>query len=544
MKKSKQKLFVFISIIFLLLLSACSQNTQDATSGKGKSSGSSSNGGKAIYIGMTTPPSQLNPINAKELNTQILSSILFESLFELDNSMEFLPKLGESMETEDNQNFVIKLNPKVKWTDGEPFTTEDIAFTLQTMANPKVVSVGLQSLSIIEGLSDNGTLPDGETEITGIEIIDPHTFNVHTKVPVDINFLKEKLGVDIRFLPKHVLKDVDPENLHQDPFMRNPNVTNGAFKLVKIANDQYVEFAANNDYYRGKPKLDKLFFKVLPSTNLVAQLQTGEIQMNSPSIGPIATDDLERVKNMSNVTLTTGESLFAQQLFVNLETITDKRVRQAIVQAIDRKVIVENVQHGMGEVTDGPYPPAHPYFNKDKEVYAYNPEKAKELLKAAGWDFNKTIDFAVPTGNKAREQAATIIAENLKEIGMKVEINKYDLPTALQKGAKHEFDLLFIGIPFTLDPDRSIYYQTGGPYNFSGYSNPQVDKLINEGRMEVNPEKRHVIYEQMVDILHDELPNITLYSLNSPGAVSNKVKVGEPKDYGMYYNIHEWDIEN
>ncbi|MBI0580532.1 hypothetical protein IEC97_24610 [Neobacillus cucumis] len=543
MRKWTKKLFYALCLLSLLTLAACSDSSKETTSTNSGGSGTTSKGEKTMYLGLTNPPGTLNPINATDVSSQIVTSILFETLYDLDDKLQFQPKLAESLESKDNQNYVLKLNSKAKWTDGQPFTAEDIVFTLQLMANPKVASTGLKGLSVIDGLDNTGILPAGQKGITGLKVVDDHTLNIKTKNPIDPNYLKEQLGVNIRFLPKHVLKDVDPEQLQSNPFMQNPNVTNGAFKLVKFAKDQYVEFAANKDYYRGTPKLDKLFFKVLPSANLVAQLQTGEIQMTVPSVGPIAAEDYDKVKNMSTVNLVPGTPIYPQFLYYNVKTLSDVKVRQAIAYAINRKTIVDKLYKGQGEVNDGPYSTVHPYYNKNMTNYDYDPKKAKELLKEAGWDFNKTIDFAVPAGMKTREMQATVMAQNLQAIGLKVKISKYDLPTILQKGAKHEFDILLIGIPFQLDPDRSVFFQTGAPYNFAGYSNPEVDALLDKGKKEADPAKRHKIYEQLVEKLQQDLPVANLMSSTAPGAVSKKVKNAVPKDLGMFYNIQDWDIE-
>ncbi|MED1471835.1 ABC transporter substrate-binding protein [Bacillus salipaludis] len=543
MRKWTKKLFYTLCLLSLLMLAACSDSSKETTSTNSSGSGTTSKGEKTMYLGLTNPPGTLNPINAADVSSQIVTSILFETLYDLDDKLQFQPKLAESLESKDNQNYVLKLNPKAKWTDGQPFTAEDIVFTLQLMANPKVASTGLKGLSVINGLDNTGILPAGQKDITGLKVVDDHTLNIKTKNPIDPNYLKEQLGVNIRFLPKHVLKDVDPEQLQSNPFMQNPNVTNGAFKLVKFAKDQYVEFAANKDYYRGTPKLDKLFFKVLPSANLVAQLQTGEIQMTVPSVGPIAAEDYDKVKNMSTVNLVPGTPIYPQFLYYNVKTLSDVKARQAIAYAIDRKTIVDKLYKGQGEVNDGPFSTVHPYYNKNMTNYDYDPKKAKELLKEAGWDFNKTIDFAVPAGMKTREMQATVMAQNLQSIGLKVKINKYDLPTILQKGAKHEFDILLIGIPFQLDPDRSAFFQTGAPYNFAGYSNPEVDALLDKGKKEADPAKRHEIYAQLVEKLQQDLPVANLMSSTAPGAVSKKVKNAVPKDLGMFYNIQDWDIE-
>jgi peptide/nickel transport system substrate-binding protein len=540
MKKWTKMLCIFACILSLIALAACSNSSEPSSSDSKKSA---SKDGKTMFVGMTNPPATVNPINAVDVSSQIISGILFESLFDLDDQLNFVPKLAESMETEDNQNFVIKLNPNAKWTDGEPFTTKDIVFTLKLMTNPEVTSSGPQALSSIEGLDNKGMLPEGQTEISGLKIVDETTLNIKTKVPVDINLLMEKLGKDVRFLPEHILKDKDPATIHQDPFMQNPNVTNGAYTFLKYAKDQYVELSANREYYLGQPKIDKLFFKIMPSANLVAQLQTGEIHMNLPSVGPLAIEDLEKVKNMSNVTFIASEAMNAQQIFINLKNVSDKKVRQAIAYGIDREMMVEKLYKGEAEVTEGPYPSVHPYYNEETKKYDYDPEKAKQLLKEAGWDSSKTLDFAVPAGNKTREQMATVIAENLQAVGVKVQVSKYDIPTLIQMGIKKDYDLLMLGIPFQLDGDKAQFYATGGPNNFAGFSNPRFDELTANGKSEPEPAKRQIIYDESVEIIQEELPTITVLVIKSSAAVAKNVKAVLPKEMGMFYNIHEWDIE-
>src|SRR5206468_4619116 len=109
---------------------------------------------------------------------------------------------------------------------------------------------------------------------------------------------------------------------------------------------------ANKDYFKGAPKIDKLYFKIMPGANIVAQLQSGEIQMNYPIIGNIPLSDYEKVKNMSNVRTISGRPISYQALFFNTKTIQDARVRQAIAHAINRKLLVNNLLKGEGEIDD------------------------------------------------------------------------------------------------------------------------------------------------------------------------------------------------
>lgn len=555
MKFSAKSLISLILIMMLAVLSACSSGTKsdsspntangNTTNGNtaATNSGNKSNGGeKSVVIGITNPPVTLNPVNANDNASIYVSNIMYDSLLELVETMEFLPKLANSFETADNQNYVVKLNPNAKWTDGQPVTTQDIVFTLELIANPDVPTIGSSYISMIDGLTENGNFPAGTTTISGLKIVDDTTLEIKTKVPLDPVTIKEQIGTKIRFLPHHILKEVPKDQLATHPYMQNPDVTNGPFKYVAFEKDQYVEFAANKDYYRGTPKLDKLFVKIMPAANLVAQLQTGDIHMNITGIGNIAVSDFERVKNLTNVRTISGKPFNFQIMFINNETLPQK-VRQAIAYGINREMIVNNLLKGEGEVIDGPYTTIHPYFNPEYNKYNYDIETAKTLLAESGWDKSKVINLTVPTGNKTREQSGDIIAENLKEIGFNVEIQKYDFPTVMQKGKAHEFDLLLFGLLFNLDPDISTYYQTGVEYNYSSFSNTEMDRLLKEGLAEADSAKRHVIYDRIQEIAQEELPFLTLYADYRLKAVSKKVTHGEPKELGMFYDLHEWDIE-
>src|SRR5206468_11557559 len=133
----------------------------------------------------------------------------------------------------------------------------------------------------------------------------------------------------------------------------------------------------------------------------------------------------------------------------------------AIAYAINRELLVNNLLKGEGEIADTSFISDNPYLNKNIKPYDYNPKQAQQLLQEAGWDFNKTLTLVVPSGNKAREQSADIIVDNLKAVGVKAQINKFDIATVIQKGNKGEFDLLMIGLGLGLDPDVSYYVKTG-----------------------------------------------------------------------------------
>ncbi|MDF2658540.1 MAG: oligopeptide-binding protein AppA, partial [Paenibacillus sp.] len=229
-------------------------------------------------------------------------------------------------------------------------------------------------------------------------------------------------------------------------------------------------------------------------------------------------------------------------MMINTKTIPDVKVRQAIAYATNRQLIVDNLMKGDAEIFDSVYPSLSAYQNKSLKPTPFDPEKAKALLKEAGWDANKELDFVVPAGNLIREQSAQIIAENLKAVGIKTKISKYDFATVSQKSLKHEFDLLLTGMYMNIDPDSSAYYHSKGNSNSPAYSNPEVDQLLEKGKSEADEKVRKQIYDQVQVIVQKDMPLLTLYYNPTLIAVNKRVTKGEPRLFGTTYDVHEWDV--
>jgi len=500
---------------------------------------------KTVFIGQVNPPITWNPLNAPDIGSQYDQTPIFDSLLDMVTPLQFLPKLADAFELKDPTTILIKINPKANWTDGKPVSAEDVAFTINMIANPKVESSVGTYVAAFAGLDAKGKLPEGQSSLSSVKIVDGKTLEITLSKPVDLNMIKEQFGVKLLILPKHALEGADPAAFSQAPFFSKLDVTSGPYKFVKYEKDQYVEYVANHDYYRGAPKIEHMFIKLMPATNLAAQLQAGEIHFNTGlGIGLIPSTDFDTVKKLDNVRTKVEPNTSVQMMLFNMNTVTDPKIRQAIVYAINRPMILEKLLKGSGEVIDPPYTSLNPYYDKNVPQYSYDPAKAKALLAEAKWDPNRVIELVVPIGNKDREQSANIIEQNLTEVGIKVNMTKFDFPTIMQKGRKHEFDLLLIGNNFLIEPDNiSSMLDKGAPINFSDYKSQESIDLFLAGRQEPSFEKRKEIYSKLQQKLHDDLPLITLYSYQELMAVSKKLIKGEPRFYGTFYDVNEWDMQ-
>lgn len=550
MKTVILKGFSIVTIFSLLLLAACSGGTssnvtQDNSNSNSISNSTSSNTDEdptSMFIGLVNPPTGFNPINSGDIAAMFIQKFFQDTLLEMDGALNFVPRLAESFESEDGQHYTVKINKNAKWSDGTPVTSHDVAFTINTIANPKSETTQGANISMLDGLEQNGKLSEGETELSSIKIVDDKTIELTTEVPVDPNYMKEVFALNVLILPKHILGDVPVAELSKHPYMQKPTVTSGAFKFVKYEKDQYVELEANKDYYMGTPELDKLFIKIMPAPNLVAQLQTGELDFNiSKGIGKIAVQDYDTVSGFENVETSIEPTIgFQTMMFNNGRLNAD--VRKALAMAVDRQLIVDKLLKGFGEVIDGPYTSVSPFLDRSLGKIEYNQEKAKQMLEAAGFDFNTPLELVVPIGNKVREQSAPIIAQSLSKIGVKTEITNYDFPTIMQKGKAGDFDLLLIGFTLTLDPDSSNVYGTDATYNFMGYSNSEMDELLLKGKQEADVNVRKDIYSDIQKIIIDEVPVLTLYSDHDFAGVNKRVKYGKPRTFGTHHNLQKWSV--
>jgi peptide/nickel transport system substrate-binding protein len=546
MVKTKRFITLLVSFFVIFMLAACQDSSTTTTSKEGTNNNSETKDKKkSISIGITVAPGSFNPIDRNDFATLNITNLLFNPLMDLDEDFNYVPMLADSVETTDNQTFTAKLNPNVKWTDGKPVTSEDVLFTLEMISHPKVTSLFASNFAILEGLGKTGKLETGAfADLTGAKATDEHTIIFKTKNPIDIMAFHEKISFNLKAMPKHILKDVDPETLHQNAFMQNPTVSYGAFKFVSYQKNQFVELEANKDYYKGAPKLNNLYFKIMPAANLVAQFQSGEIDMNYPEIGSIAIQDYEKVKSMNNLVTKEGLPLNDKFIGFNNEKIKDKRVRQAIAYGINRQMLVDNLLKGSGQVVNVPYATVHPFYNDAVEgKYPFDPKKAKELLAEANWDTNKALKFVVPTGDATMEQAANIIVANLNDVGIKAEIQKLDTASAVQSLRSGDNDMFIWNNRFKLDPDVTQLFGTGASINFTRFSNSGVDQALANGLKETAENERKQYYHEFQELFAEELPQLGLYLDKRLRAVNKRVLIGEPKDMGMLINIHEWDVK-
>jgi peptide/nickel transport system substrate-binding protein len=499
-----------------------------------------------VVSGMWSPPNNFSPINTSSTYGFYPIHFMFQGMLEArleNNQVKYFPALASKWDVgADRQTYTFTIHPKAAWHDGKPVTSDDVLFTLMTISDPRTQTNRGAEIAAIAGVDAGGKRAPGAQ--LGFRIISPKEFEVKTKVPVDpIGFL-EHIGANIYILPKHILGNVPPDQLDRHPFFLAPTVGNGPFKFVQYKTDQYIEFVANENYHLGAPNVRRVFIRIIPPTTMVAQLERADMDMTAGAgIGVIPIEDWDRVKTLPNIRTVTFPGTNYQYMLANFQKpyLQDKRVRRAFAYAINRQLIVNQLIKGEAALAEGPIPPSNPYYNKNVKPYPFDTARARSLLQEAGWDFNRTLLLRVPVGNTLRERSADIIRENLLAAGVKVDIQKSDFPTHMASLYNANYDLALLGWGGPTDPDVSSQYRTGGQYNLSYHSIPQMDQLLDEGLRTADPAKRRQIYNQFQELFADELPVVVLYYENVRNAIAKRMQNVQEDTTGLYeFRTYTW----
>lgn len=484
--------------------------------------------GGHVTIGMWSAPDSFNPINTTTSYGGLCNSIMWESLLRYDDEAGYVGRLAESWEVSDDYTtFTFHLDPAAKWHDGEPVTAEDVEFAIWAITHPEIESSQGTFVSMLKGL-EGTKRPAGVDKVEGVKVIDEHTIQFITAQPTDPLAFYEPMGIWVRVVPKHIMGDVAPADFNNDPFWQNPVIGSGPFKFVRYETDQFVEFERNDDYYLGRPHLDKLIISIVTPATMVAQLEKGELDVTaSAGIGDVPLDDWERVQSLPNVNAYSYEADGHQYMTINVREgrpWTDVRLRHVLAYAINKQLMVDRLLKSEGSIAEGVIVPSTVYYNPAVEgKYRYDPEKAKALLAEVGWDPDYEVNLVLPTGNVVRELSSDIIQANLAEIGMKVKIEKMDWAALNARTAEGTFDLALSGWGGVLDPGsvQSIY-GTGFPFNNGAFSSPVIDDLLDRGAGTADTQERMAIYNEFQIKFLEEMPAIPLYWSNRLAAVSNR----------------------
>jgi peptide/nickel transport system substrate-binding protein len=536
---TRHKLFLCLMIIIVILVSGCSSKSIPLPKKL-----EMKHGGQLIY-GSLQEPNTLNPFLSDFLATAEVSSLIFSGLVVTNDKGEWTPDLALEVPTlqnggvsQDGLTVKYKLRSGVMWHDGKPLTAEDVRFTWQMIMNPKA----------------NVVSRDGYNKILSIETPDQNTVIVRFR-----EYYAPYLTLFPRILPKHVLESSG--DINKDPFNRAP-IGTGPFKFKEWRLSEAVILEANTAYYKGKPNLDQIVYKVIPDNNIMlAQLKNGEVDV----VTNVPFSQIDQVKGIEGVKVITTPNMIWEHLDFNLDNslFQDVKVRQAISLGIDKQAIITNVFKNAASLALGDQSPLSWGYNPAAKPIARDVAAAREMLTQAGWKqgtdgiFVKggrklAFSLSVPAGIKSREIVAQTISQQLKEVGIQVEVVVVDTKKFFGQVLKNRgFDTAMYAWVAGVDPNNvNLWHSKKIPsranqyegQNYPGWRNPEIDALVEQGARTVNIESRKQIYFRIQELLAQECPVIPLYFRTNIDIVKNTVENyhSNPTPAGSLWNAWQW----
>lgn len=437
---------------------------------------------------------------------------VYETLLWYDKEGNLIPWLAERWEvSDDGLVYTFYLRKGVYFTDGTEFDAYAVKANIDRWINPNVKVPTRSQLGPVKGA----------------EVVDKYTVKIILEKPYG-PFLQAVANYLLIASPK-VLEKYGNQSITDI----NDAIGTGPFKFAEWKSGQEIVMVANENWWMGRPKVNKLVWKIIPEAGTrEAALLAGDVDV---ALYP-PPSDLPKLKEDPNVAVYTP--LTNRILFVALHPVgplADPKVRQAINYAVDKQAIVENVLFGLGIPADAPIPPH--FFGYAKQTpYEYNPDKAKQLLAEAGYPDGFTMVLLHPTGRYLQDkQVAEAIQAYLQQVGIQVELKTGDWPTFVKSVLKPlnetDFDAVLVGWgPLINDAHFTLYAQFHSSQavpkglGLAYYSNPEVDRLLEQALSETDPQKRAELYAQAQQIIWQDAPWLFLYTQSNLLAASAKLK--------------------
>lgn len=560
---SKRLLCLFLTIVMVASVTACggSGNTGTADSGAaveeagqdGQLAGqeeesvepaAAETGEKIVNVGVTDSLGGVNPfaIDQTEINKYALD-LMFLPLVELDKDLNFQGMLADSVTTDDNIHFTVHVDDKATWSDGTPVTAYDVEYSVLRYASPLVGNTTLLLYAFAGTDDETGFVEEGASSMEGLKVIDDKTIEFTAKNPMALTTFQNSYGRYLHILPKHVIEKFAEGELTSNDWFNKPDVVSGPFFLTSYDPDHYISYEANKAYWKGTPKLDKLNIRIVDGSQLYAGLQSGEIDITQHTMSVIPQEDYESVEALENVSVVYGSPVTNQSAFIQTANVPDPRVRQAMVYAIDRNQLVEQLLKGHGEVVDGFLSSVSPFYDEKIVPLEYNPEKAKELLAEAGWDGSRTLRFYVNSGDNTFVNGVQVIVAQWAAVGIKAEITTVDLATLMSVAQTTDYDVMAVQYTYApVDPYPDVTWLLGGEGSWTGYYNEDVAAAL-EGTQNTSDISQIRDFYSVVDKkMQEDVAMFSVYVISPQGAVNKRVQGAEPSVYGFFNDVQNWDV--
>lgn len=549
----KKILFVASLILISLIAGNCSK---DQSSDK-----------NVVVIGIPSDVATINPLYAFDLQEGHLTDLLFlkPAMEKWNDSLgliEFEPMLAESWNVNKDSSFItVNLRDNIFWSDGKPITVDDIIFSFDVYSDPKVNSR-------LYGLFGNFYSDEN------LHVDAGKTFRKNSEKSLTIFFKDYKqfsfLDINFAILPSHAYQKISRDDIGTAEINFKP-ITSGPFKVYKWERDQKIHLIADSSSYLfNGNNVQEIIFKIVPDDfSLFTQLKTGEVDL-------IEGFEAERVKELNDYEQLTTTSIKGRDFdylgWNNIDPdayqkkqikpnrfFSSAKIRKALSIAINRNEIFRSVIGKFGQIYDSPISPIFKsYIDSSLFSFDYNPSLAKQMLEDEGWKDNngdgilekdnKKFSFNIysNTGNPIREYAATVIKNNLKEIGIEAETIFVERSELIDGLINKKYDAFLSGwtvqIPLNLDNFRDPVSEKG-MFNFSGYNNQEVNDLLANLNPSDSESKKFSTYKSISKILKETEPVTILFWVDNIIVYNKRIKNLKISPLGLYNDAWAWRVE-
>jgi peptide/nickel transport system substrate-binding protein len=475
--------------------------------------------GGTLYRRLSGDVNTLNFVRHNTLNEKFVLEYLHDPLLAWNDRHELIPALARSWEvTDGGRRFVFHLDPRATFSDGSPVRASDVVFTLQKIVDPE--SESAQYAGLFSGI-----------DLTSTRALDDHTVQVVFRQPR----ASQIEAFNIPVLPEHVYAEGDFKGYAFEV------VGSGPYVLERRTAGSEIRLKRREDYWRQKPYIHEIVFRVIgEDATAWNAMKSGQLDAER-----ISTDRWLSEKDSPAV-----RSLMEFHVFYELEymfiawnnrhpALNDPRVRRAMSMALDRKSIVESIYHGTARIISGPYTPDQRYYNTQIPPIEYDLARAAGLLDEAGWlregegtrrrgDEELAIEIYVSAGSTISQQIGQILQEALRQIGVQFKVTPLERATFFSSIIGGNFEAALLSWGIDSDPDQyTTFHSSQTPpsgQNFVYYRSGEADRLILEGRRELDPQKRMEIYHELHRVLAEDQPYTWIVQESKKWAVNRRLR--------------------
>lgn len=458
--------------------------------------------GGTLTVALNSDIIGIDPHGASAGVDRNVYTTVYNGLVVPDKDLNITPDLAESWDvSEDATVYTFHLREGIKFHDGTPCDAEAVKWNFDWILDEANASARRSEIANIE-------------EVT---VEDPLTVRVTLKTPFApfLSIISDRAG--------YIVSPTARQQFGED-YTRNP-VGTGPFRFVEWVKDDHATFQRYEEYFEENlPYLDEIRYRPIPDASVaLTELRTGNVDF----LFTVDPKDIEGIKSTDNLTYLEGPGVGYQGLWLNTATgpLANQALREALSLAVDREALMVAAYFNVGQIAGGPIPPSSWAYDPDYPVVQRDLDAARQKLSEGGQP--NGFSMVIKAANTPEQQKITqLIQAALAEVGIQAQIQTLEFGALLDAGAQGDFDALSLGWSGRIDPDGNIQpiFQTGGAFNYGKYENPQVNELIEQGRIEQDRAKRAEIYQEIQEIINADAAYVFTYFPPASFAAANYVK--------------------